>query len=344
MGNTTKYPSEADFRLSNIVSSIPNGQQNLIDINDSINHSVNLYNADISDQLVKISNDEEILINQFNNVNELYNNVHNLRVNCLNNDDLKNNKSLHKFDIGSMFKFVSSNSSNTGNGGSAAIDNNKIRQFDKINKVFDEIINESAVQKKRADQLLHRLKNLELKLNKTERLFNDKSCNKSHYTNLFKYGMKNKDKKKDSVAKKDNESEDGSGNDNNNGTDGKTAIAPTIKITSTQSDTDIPVLVSNRDRRSRNSDASDASKISQRKLNQYLDIELQLNRMPKTGKIGIDSTKSIKSVNIETNPIKLINGLSPICGINDETVVIPTNKNLVSDPSELVDELKKLYK
>ncbi|KAG0681208.1 hypothetical protein C6P40_003232 [Pichia californica] len=323
----TDLPPENHFSLSHILAKTSTGTQDLQRVNDSINTTVNSYTNDISEQLNSLANVEAKLLQNLQRVDDVYNVVHNIRVDSIGNAqvfvDNGNNgigttkKKNKGYKLGSMFRIPNNNKET----------NNRLEQYTKIDNNFNELLNETVVQKKRINNLLERLKNVEMNFSKRERLFDRKSPNKEHYSNLYNYGMNepSSPKKVNSKLKESTSSSD-------------------IIVKPFQPDLK-PIIHSNKNIQISNS--SIKSQISQQKMNQYLTIENELEEIQK-----VISNKSVHSSANESsfNPVSLLTKDSPTCKLNDESVTIRLNdKDTAINCSEnpqvglLLDGLKKLY-
>ena len=341
--NKGKLPPQRKFKLSYILSHSTNANNHLKQLNDNIINTVNLYNDDINEQLNSVIKVEDELIGKLENVEKIYDIVHDIRVNDINDnqiikDDGKNNdnesdgKKVKKgLAFGSMFKIGNNN-------GNKPI--NKFQQYEQINNEIEQIVDNTIKNKKKLDCLINRLKKLEIKLTKRERLFDINSVNQYHYQKLFNYGMK------DEIAKQDEKMEEiekyvientsrieGNNNNNNNH----------------DNDHDNDVL----------SNSSHKSKISPIKLQQYLDIENEIEQMQKLKQendskntntkpiLTLSSNKFGPGLKFQSN--KKVNNSS---FINYEPITVIANVDKIVDDihvendnvSPLIDELKKMYK
>lgn len=303
-----KLPPQHHFTLSHILSQ-ESVRANLQNVNDSIINTVTLYKKDIADELRELTKTENELITKIQHVEEVYNIMHNLRVEAITDTQILeserkingiNSKSRKNKNKGiSMFGLTFNKQ-----------EDNQLDQLLKIEENLNYIIEESVSQKKRMDRMVNRLKKIETKLPKRLILFDEDSSLKEHYKDLYDYGMK------DSNTKANNRK---------------------VK---------------------RNSVSSSKSKISQQKLNQYLTIENELeqlaiqksNQMQENSKSSLISLKENTSsiLSADMNPIIYVMGQkipTPTCKINEELVTIRNdNVNDQNGSSDLVDELKKLYK
>lgn len=329
----TKLPPERYFQLSHIITYSKTIQQDLQNLNDSFVNTINLYNKDVSEQLVESINVENELIGQLGRVRKAYDVVHKIRTEDTtdtqinehtNNDEdettnNKTNKHSKPKNI-SISMFGITNNKNE--------QSNKFETLNNIDLNMEYLLNETIIQKKRLDTMISRLKKVELNLPKRERLFNEKSVNKNHYLKLYQYGMKTSKK---TVADETPEP---------------------IEIIKPESMVTKPIDTKPK-RQPRKSNSSSISKVSQRKLNQYLYIENELD--------SIKNAKSVESVisdpttntNKGFNPISLVSSktdsIAP-CKVSDELITIRSDINTLrkdqmrnDNATSLVAELKKLY-
>lgn len=328
----TELPAEHQFSLSHILSRLPTGSQDLQNVNDSINTTVAAYTNDITEQLSSLANVENELLQKLQRVNDVYDVVHNIRVENVGNPqpleaddgtiDSKKKKS-KGMKIGlskSMFR-ISANKN---------IDN-RLQQYNKIDSGFVELLDETVVQKKRINSLLTRLKTLEKNFSRRERLFDEKSPNKKHYAKLYNYAMKEKAQQQNSPEIKTDDKKNPQENES----------APATKQTQPQTGNKLdPSKTMHR------SNSLAHSEISQKKLNQYLDIENELEEIQKV--------QSHKLADIERekvfNPVALVSKKTATCKVSDELVTMRSTDSASTIRSttenhvgSLVDELKKLY-
>jgi hypothetical protein len=337
----TKLPPERSFKLSHILTHSESGTEDLQRVNDNIINSIDLYNKDIKEQLISLTNVEFELINKINKVNTVYDEVHDLRTKNItdtqiNENDSAKDNSKNKRQVKPKRLNISMFGINQNK-----LTNNKLEKYKKLEENLNELLNETVVQKNRIDTLISRLKKLELNLSKRERLFDEKSANKKHYAKLYNYGMKDALQSKETL-KKEREKLD------NHKTDDESIQLYQPKIIESKNQPP---------KKSRQSNSSEVSKISQQKLDQYLDIENQLDTIQKakSNEIAIcdSSEQNITQEITGFNPVLLVSGKNnstAACKINDETITVRSDiKTLKQSHSEnenvasLVDELKKLY-
>lgn len=323
----TELPPQHHFSLSHILTHSPNGLKDLKNINDNINTTVTAYTNDISEQLTSLANVETELLNKLQHVNNIYDVVHNIRVESIGNLQLVDNKDIKKnnlknkskgYKLSSMFRIPNRNS------------NNRAQQYKEIDNNFIELLDETVVQKKRINGLLDRLKKIELNFSKRERLFDEKSPNKVHYSKLYNYDMiqNNINKKINNVKKEPI----------------NVKVEPNI-LKSETNDLKVkpfqPEPQTSENIKQERSNSSIKSEISPKKLNQYLDIENELEEIQNirsNESFALSSSPSSNKHNF--NPVTLISKERPTCKINNEKITI--NPNSSNDP-KLINELKKLY-
>lgn len=297
-----KLPPQHHFTLSHILSQ-DSVRANLQNVNDCVVDTITLYKKDIAEELRELTESENDLIKKIQHVEQVYNVMHNLRVEAITdtqilewerNTNVKSRKNRNKGI--SMFGLTFTKS-----------EDNQLDQLTKIEDNINHIIEDSLCQKKRLDSMINRLKEIESKLPNRNKLFKEDSFHREHYKDLYDYGMKDTTKVTDD-------------NDNENN--------------------------------------SLKSKISQQKLDQYLSIENELEQLAiqksnnnqqnsKSSLLSLkENTSSILST--EMNPIIYVMGKkfpTPTCKINEELITIRNSKIAEEiDSSDLVNELKKLYK
>lgn len=358
-----QLPPENHFTLSHILSHSKTGSQDLQDVNDSINKTVTSYTSDITEQLTSLANVENELLQKLQKVNDVYDVVHNIRIEnigntqALNNDIMNNaytidskdsqrrkNKGIKKSLGSTMFKMLNNRQTE-----------NRLQQYTKIDNKFEELVDETVVQQKRINNLLTRLKNIEVNFSKRERLFDEKSPSKSHFSKLYKYGMENPNIRKRQPTNGNKQIE----------------IQKTIKMDTLSNsnmkksfETQTPVKNNRSSTASVKSIKSNNNNISPEKLNRYLDIENELDEVQRirTNKSNssLSSTTANKfsnstGISSETtatvfNPVSVITKKDPTCEVTEEAVTIRASdkkSNMSKSEDEqvslLVDELKKLY-
>ena len=330
----TELPAEHQFSLSNILAHLPTGSQDLQNVNDSINTTVAAYTNDITEQLSSLANVENELLQKLQRVNDVYDVVHNIRVQNIGNPQpleadegvtdskKKKNRGMRIGLSKSIFR-ISANKN---------IDN-RLQQYNKIDSSFIELLDETVVQKKRINSLLTRLKTLEKNFSRRERLFDEKSPNKKHYSKLYNYAMNEKAQQPiPPEIKKDNKT-----NTQEN------ESAPAAKQLQP------PPAGSNFDpsKTMHRSNSLAHSEISQKKLNQYLDIENELEEIQKVQSHKLADMERENSF----NPVALVSKRTATCKVSDELVTMRSadSASTIRSTTEhhvgsLVDELKKLYK
>lgn len=344
----TKLPPERYFTLSHILSHSDTGLQDIQRLNDSIINTTKLYSNDVSEQLASLSNVEDELLQKLCDVNRVYDVVHNIRLEDITDSQILKNGSSISEEEGESGR----RSSRRVKGKGLSVfgiqfnksENNRLEQYREIEDNIEELVNETVMQKKRLDSTISRLKKLELALSKRERLFDLKSSNQTHYKTVFNYAMKNdikKERREERRRRKTNQIIAGA-------IDKDVVLA--VSTDKTQKMQSIPNFPKN-------------SKISQQKINQYLDIENELEEMKaiRTSKsVGPDSAaRTDKEINAQMgtpemfNPVSLISNKTnstATCKLNEETVTVRSDietlkKSQLEDASvnTLVDELKKLY-
>ncbi|ODQ46405.1 hypothetical protein PICMEDRAFT_11406 [Pichia membranifaciens NRRL Y-2026] len=282
----TELPAEHQFSLSHILSRLPTGSQDLQNVNDSINTTVAAYTNDITEQLSSLANVENELLQKLQRVNDVYDVVHNIRV-----ENVGNPQPLEADDGTIDSKKKKSKGMKIGL-------NNRLQQYNKIDSGFVELLDETVVQKKRINSLLTRLKTLEKNFSRRERLFDEKSPNKKHYAKLYNYAMKEKAQQQNSPEIKTDDKKNPQENES----------APATKQTQPQTGNKLdPSKTMHR------SNSLAHSEISQKKLNQYLDIENELEEIQKV--------QSHKLADIERekvfNPVALVSKKTATCKVYD---------------------------
>lgn len=335
----TKLSPERSFGLSHILSNSESGHDDLQRLNDSVIKTIDLYNKDLTEQLTSLVSVEHELADKLENVKEVYDVVHNIRsedisdAQILELEDQASDKQTKKKSLGLGMSMFGVNKD----------ENNKFQTFKKIDDTLVELVENSAVQKRRLDEMITRLQRLELSINKRERLFDDKSSNKVHYENLFNYGMK--------ILKKQNRREQTKATTKTS----IKSISPSQKSTPKKSQV-------------KSDFASPRSKIPTEKLEQYQEIEKELitKKIEQArNSITINSSSTNTSIcNLRgnmiskdvSNPILFMIGRRdplPACTITDEVITTKPGYGTSSlgndncNPSDesvdaLVDELKKI--
>lgn len=355
-----KLPPQRKFALSYILSHSPKATNNLQQLNDDIINTVHLYNDDINEQMNAVAQVEDELIGKLERVQQVYDVVHNIRIEDIDNNqiELPNSVNGEQSDENATTpkqKKTRSKSrgSTLGMGismfrlGNNKPQMNKFEQYEKINDDIEQIVESTVSSKKRLDCMIEKLKKLESKLTRRERLFDDQSANQYHYKNLYKYGMK------DEIAKEQERMD---------------AIDAYVEENMSRIEGNDLDVMSNR-----KSESSHRSKISPVKLKQYLDIENELEELqkkknekvnpppaitiePHTGKtdntfdnrsiITLASNKFGPGLKFQSDKRQLTS-----CMINYEPITVQANVDKLvndinihnDDVTPLIDELKKMY-
>lgn len=339
----TKLPPQHHFKLSHILAHSETGRLDLQHLNDCIVNSVGLYKKDIADELKQLVSTENELIKKIRRVEEVYNVLHNLRIEDITDEQILANEQ-DSNAVNDTNRRVKSRGISMFGLSFHKTEDNKMEMYSKIEENIDHIVADSITQKERMDAMIVRLKKVENRFPKRVRLFHGKSANKEHYKTLYDYGMKD--------TKVNNITNDETNTDNTKDGDSKNSDAEIddIKNAAFQRDDNIS-------NKRRSSISSVKSKISQQKLNQYLDIENELNQITKikSNATHADTNSSVLGpkqnapslMSTDLNPIIYVMGQkipTPTCNINDELITVQrTTGKYDPDSTDLVDELKKLY-
>jgi hypothetical protein len=410
---STELPPQRCFSLSHILAQSSSGSAtlNLQRLNDSIINTTELYATDVADQLRTYTLAERELLKKLESVEQAYDVVHALRVDSVNGTQIvhrerghsrANSRASNSTDVSAANSDAIStrrrkkgmsmamSMSMFGIGGGKSEEKNRLEVYEEIEHGLSELMSESVVQKKRLDTMVERLKKIESRLTKRERLFEEKSPSQAHYHTLFDYGMrdererqrqrKERERKRDQEQQKEQHAKldhdvaqrihriKAKSKDSLKKESFEAVIEGTPNMDLPASEIASSALSnstgSDSGSRHRLSDSSSPSKVSKLKMNQYLDIELELDRKraetnPSSPRVRDLSPLNPKSGSIrEFNPLLMLKQTtcttsSPSFKISDEYVTTRINTSEMTRAisseskdaqiSSLIDGLKHMY-